>query len=111
MKSFLRQDFFYATSNDTCGESDVVLLNLSSVLRDLVSTKKSYFANTLFGVQVGNSYKESLSQSMYFFGIAISALALCMHGLYIGNGLLYRADNTIILLQTIYLFIYYRFPT
>lgn len=47
---------------------------------------------------------------MFYFGVVLCIVALCCHIIYIGNGLMYHADNYIVLLQTIYFFLLKRFP-
>lgn len=57
----------------------------------------------------GKSFANDIYKRLFFFGAVLSCVLLAMQLVYVGNYLLYRVDNTLILAQTVYYFIFVRF--
>jgi hypothetical protein len=51
-----------------------------------------------------NSHPDFMTQWLAYIGYILSLMLLVVHVIYIGNGLIYKADNIIIFAQTVFYF-------
>jgi hypothetical protein len=74
------------------------------VLANLGSDTGNYFSNTLYGASVSETFPQFRKQWLAIIGEIMSWVIIILQVVFIGNDLLYKADNVIILVQTIYFF-------
>lgn len=80
------------------------MLDLSSQLKNLVTENNLAFPNTVYGVSATQSHPEFMKTWLAYIGYIMGLTLILLHVVYIGNDLLYKVDNVLILAQTIYFF-------
>ncbi len=84
--------------------SDAFTLNISQDLANLRTSDGRLFPSTVYGVEVGQDHTEFQKTWLAYIGYIFSGVIILLHWVYVGNGLLYKMDNLIILGQTMYFF-------
>jgi hypothetical protein len=86
------------------GKASHFLVNFGNgAYQTLVSTKNTYPANLHFGMTYGTSRPQTVWKKWVGVGSVFSIILLLLHLIYIGNDVMYKVDNTLILAQTIFL--------
>lgn len=63
----------------------------------------TYPANLYYGMSYGSSRPQNVWKKWVAVGAVFSIILLLLHVIYIGNDIMYKVDNTLILAQTLYL--------
>ena len=58
----------------------------------------------LYGVHIGRSHQDFMTRWLAYFGYIFTWFILILHFIYVGNGLIYKVDNLLVLAQTFYFF-------
>ena len=80
------------------------ILNASGSLVKTATTSNIALSNPIYGVQAGKGYAAFKKTWLAYIGYIMGIVLICLHVVYIGNDLLYKVDNTLILAQSIYFF-------
>ncbi len=57
-----------------------------------------------YGVRYNNAHNDFMTHWLAYLGYFFSWFILLLHAVYIGNGLIYKVDNLLVLAQTYYYF-------
>ncbi len=60
--------------------------------------------NRAYGVRFDNAHNDFMTHWLAYLGYFFSWFILLLHAAYIGNGLIYKVDNLLVLAQTYYYF-------
>lgn len=89
---------------NTTGRPDHFLVTLNDgSFPTLVSNIYTYPANLYQGMSYGQSRPQNVWKKWSAVGAVFSIILLLLHVIYIGNDIMYKVDNTLILAQTIFL--------
>jgi hypothetical protein len=83
-------------------------LNFSKQISSLKSQDGLFYPNLVYGVSTNLSHPEFMKSWLAIIGYIMSCVLIVMHAVFIGNDLMYKMDNVIILAQTIYYFSFVR---
>jgi hypothetical protein len=81
-----------------------VIANLTSSIVKMGSVEGYYPPNLVYGSTAQNTHPEFMKTWLAIIGQIMGVVIVAMHCIYVGNELLYKMDNLIILAQTIYYF-------
>jgi hypothetical protein len=73
-------------------------------LGKLKSANGNYLGSGVYGARKGSTHIDNSRHWLAIIGYIISFVIIIIHAVYIGNGLLYKVDNLIIFVQSIYFF-------
>lgn len=79
-------------------------MNASGKLNYTASSSKLALSNPTYGVQSGQGYAAFRKTWLAYIGYIMGLVLICLHVVYIGNDLLYKVDNSLILAQLVYFF-------
>jgi hypothetical protein len=82
----------------------VVIANFTSSIAKLGSVEGYFPPNLVYGSATQNTHPEFMKTWLAIIGQIMGVVIWTMHCMYVGNELLYKMDNLIILAQTIYYF-------
>lgn len=71
----------------------------------------NYPSNTVYGVNSDSSFRSYLAKDYAFVGYFLSLVILLTHCVFVGNGVMYKMDNLIILAQSVFFFLFVRVLT
>lgn len=94
----------YLHLQDTNTQNSVWILNASGNVQKLASGSNLALSNTVYGVSTGQSHNTFMRTWLAYIGYIMGPVLICLHAVFIGNDLLYKVDNTLILAQTLYFF-------
>ena len=102
------QSFYQIESNylliNTTGRPSHFLMDFGKgSYPTLMSNKYTYPTNLYFGMSYGTSRPQNVWKKWVGVGAVFSIVLLILHILYIGNDVMYKVDNTLILAQTVFL--------
>jgi hypothetical protein len=80
------------------------ILNANDNLVKIASSNKITLSNSIYGLQAGQGHAAFRKTWLAYIGYIMGLVLICLHVVYIGNDLLYKVDNTLILAQSIYFF-------
>ena len=63
-----------------------------------------YTINQFYGVRYDNAHNDFMTHWLAYLGYFFTWFILLLHAVYIGNGLIYKVDNLLVLAQTYYYF-------
>ena len=93
----------YIFIQDKNPNNNVYILNATGNVQNLASNNVA-LSNTVYGVSNGQGHSIFMKTWLAYIGYIMGPVLICLHAVFIGNGLLYKVDNTLILAQTIYFF-------
>lgn len=89
---------------NTTGRPDHFLVTLNDgSFPTLVSNIYTYPANLFQGMSYGHSRPQTVWKKWAAVGAVFSIILLLLHVIYLGNDIMYKVDNTLILAQTVFL--------
>lgn len=94
----------YLALHDTNSQNKVYIANLTGKVSNMVGSSNLVLPNTVYGATVAQSHPEFMKTWLAFIGEIMSIVIILLHVVFVGNDLLYKVDNTLILAQTIYYF-------
>jgi hypothetical protein len=80
------------------------LIVSSFLIKNLITDNNLVFPNTVYGASAAQSHPEFMKTWLAYIGYIMGMTLIVLHVVFIGNNLLYKVDNAIILGQTIYFF-------
>ena len=84
-------------------------LDLSDKLTSLQGVEDSYiFPNKIYGTLATNDHPKFIKYWLAYIGYIMSIVILLLHFVYIGNQLIYKVDNLLIFVQSIFYFSFAR---
>lgn len=89
---------------DPTPTNSLYVLNLSNQIKNLVTDNNLAFPNTAYGATATQSHPEFMKTWLAYIGYIMGLTLILLHVVFIGNDLLYKVDNALILGQTIYFF-------
>lgn len=89
---------------DPSSSNNLYVLNLTDQIKNLVTDSNLVFPNTVYGASASQSHPEFMKTWLAYIGYIMGITLILLHVVFIGNDLLYKVDNAIILGQTIYFF-------
>jgi hypothetical protein len=89
---------------DSNPNNNLYILNITDQLKNLVTDNNLLFPNTVYGATASQSHPEFMKTWLAYIGYIMGITLILLHVVFIGNDLLYKVDNAIILAQTIYFF-------
>lgn len=103
LQSVSLQSGGYVSLQDTDTSNNLYILNMTGQVKTLASSSL-IFPNTVYGATSSQSHPEFMKTWLAYIGYIMGLTLILLHVVFIGNDLLYKVDNTIILAQTIYFF-------
>jgi hypothetical protein len=94
----------FVTLYDPTASNSLYVLNLTDQIKNLVTDSNLVFPNTVYGATAMQSHPEFMKTWLAYIGYIMGLTLILLHVVFIGNDLLYKVDNAIILGQTIYFF-------
>ena len=94
----------YVYYNDPNPNNNVWILDASGNLQNTVGSSGITLSNTQYGIKLNQGYNDFRKTWLAFIGYIMGIVLICLHVVYIGNDLIYKVDNTLILAQSIYFF-------
>jgi len=85
-----------------------MIIDVTPTLRAMRSVDNLFPADSLYGVKYGDTRNNLIKHDLALFGYIYSIAALVLLVVYVGNDIMYKVDNLIILMQVIYFFLYVR---
>ena len=79
-------------------------MNVTGKLQKIASGSNITLSNTVYGVRAGQGHSDFMKVWLAYIGYIMGPVRICLHVVFVGNGLLYKMDNTLILVQTLYFF-------
>ncbi len=79
-------------------------ISLSFPSNSLKTSSGLTLVNPSYGASPGSTHTQWITRWLAILGYVVSSIILLVHCVYVGNGLLYKVDNLIVLAQTVYLF-------
>jgi hypothetical protein len=89
---------------DPTPTNSLYVLDLSNQIKNLVTDNNLAFPNTAYGAAAMQSHPEFMKTWLAYIGYIMGITLILLHVVFIGNDLLYKVDNALILGQTIYFF-------
>lgn len=89
---------------DTNTQNSVWIMNATGNVQKLASSSDVALSNTVYGVSTGQSHNTFMKTWLAYIGYIMGPVLICLHAVFIGNDLLYKVDNTLILAQALYFF-------
>jgi hypothetical protein len=84
--------------------NDVWILNVTQGLSGTAGSSGVALSSPTYGVQLNQGYNIYRQTWLAYIGYIMSFVIICLHVVYIGNDLMYKVDNTLILAQSIFYF-------
>ena len=92
----------YLFLQDKNPNNELWILNATGNLENLASNSNIALSNSVYGVSVAQSHNTFMKTWLAYIGYIMSIVLVCLHAIFIGNDLLYKVDNTLILAQALY---------
>jgi hypothetical protein len=93
----------YIYLKDSDPNNKLWIMNVSGVLQKISSSNLA-LSNTVYGVSSTQDHTSFMKTWLAYIGYIMGLVIICLQVVFIGNDLLYKADNTLILAQSIYFF-------
>jgi hypothetical protein len=84
--------------------ADEVILDFSPNIEQISSGGGNRLASTVYGVSSDSDHIQNSKFWLAIIAYVLSLLLICLHAIYVGNELIYKVDNWLILAQTMYFF-------
>ena len=94
----------YLFLQDTNPNNQLWLLNATGNLQNLASSSNIALSNSVYGVSTSQGHSTFMKTWLAYIGYIMGPVLICLHAVFIGNDLLYKVDNSLILAQAIYFF-------
>jgi len=94
----------YLFLQDTNPNNQLWILNATGNLQNLASSSNIALSNSVYGVSTSQGHSTFMKTWLAYIGYIMGPVLICLHAVFIGNDLLYKVDNTLILAQAIYFF-------
>ena len=94
----------YVAYHDQDPSNNVYMLNVTDSLDQIVTSQGLALSNTVYGVENNQSHPEFMKTWLAYIGYIMAIVLILLHVVFVGNDLLYKVDNALILAQTIYFF-------
>lgn len=94
----------YLYLQDTNPNNQLWILNATGNVQNLASSSNLALSNTVYGVSSSQGHNTFMKTWLAYIGIIMGLVLICLHAVFIGNDLLYKVDNTLIMAQAIYYF-------
>ena len=94
----------FVAYHDTDPSNNVYMLNVTDQISNIVSQQGLVLSNTVYGVENAQSHPNFMKTWLAYIGYIMAIVLILLHAVFVGNDLLYKVDNAIILAQTIYFF-------
>lgn len=94
----------YLFLQDTNPNNQLWIMNATGNLQNLASASNIALSNTVYGVSDTQGHSKFMKTWLAYIGYIMGPVLICLHAVFIGNDLLYKVDNTLILAQAIYFF-------
>lgn len=85
-------------------DADEIMLDFRNTTRVLASEDGSLLGSGVFGVRADENHIQNVQGWMAILAYIFSLGIIALHCIYIGNYLLYKVDNILILAQSLYFF-------
>lgn len=93
----------YIYLKDSDPNNQLWIMNVSGVLQNISSSNLA-LSNTVYGVSSTQDHTIFMKTWLAYIGYIMGLVLICLQVVFIGNDLLYKTDNTLILAQSIYFF-------
>lgn len=94
----------YIALYDSTSSNNLYILDITSQLKNMVTDSNLVFPNTVYGATAAQSHPEFMKTWLAYIGYIMGITLILLHVVFVGNDLLYKVDNALILGQTIYFF-------
>lgn len=94
----------YVFLRDSDPNNQLWILNTTGNLQKLASSSNQALSNTIYGVGSEEGHQTFMKTWLAYIGYIMGLVIILLHVIFIGNDLLYKVDNTLILAQSIYFF-------
>jgi hypothetical protein len=89
---------------DSNPNNQLWILNATGSQQKIASSSNLALSNTVYGVDSGQGHSVFMKTWLAYIGYIMGPVLIVLHAVFIGNDLLYKVDNTLILAQTVYFF-------
>lgn len=94
----------YLYLKDSDPTNSLWIMNATGSLQKISSVSNLALSNTVYGVSSSQGHTTFMKTWLAYIGYIMGLVLICLHVVFIGNDLLYKVDNTLILAQSIYFF-------
>ena len=92
----------YLFLQDTNPNNQLWIMNATGNLQNLARTSNIALSNTAYGVSASQGHNVFMKTWLAYIGYIMGPVLIVLHAVFIGNDLMYKVDNTLILAQALY---------
>ena len=92
----------YLFLQDTNPNNQLWIMNATGNLQNLARTSNIALSNTVYGVSSSQGHNVFMKTWLAYIGYIMGPVLIVLHAVFIGNDLMYKVDNTLILAQALY---------